>query len=163
MSGKLASIFVITVTLIFGAALYYLQVYYYYEELDPAQVEITLVNLGTGEPEVIATETLTAIDGSSSPIRFRACFTSPLSDATMSETYEPYPDATPLNAPSWFDCFNSVEIGTALEEGRAMAFLSAREIADGVDRVLAIFPDGRAYVWQQLNAKYQEDNSEPLD
>lgn len=162
MSGKLVGVMIVAISLIFGAVLYYVQVYHYYDRLEPSQVELTLVNMTTGTPEVIAADSIEAIDGSSSPIRFRACFTAPMSDATMSETYEPYPDPTPLNAPGWFDCFNSVEIGEALEQGRAMAFLGEKEIHDGVDRVIAVFPDGRAYAWNQLNEKYTEEEVEPI-
>ncbi|HBZ44279.1 MAG TPA: histidine kinase [Maritimibacter sp.] len=163
MSGKLVASIIVGVTLVFGAVLYWVQVYAYYDRLDPSAVELTMVNMATGEPEVIAADDLKAIDGTSSPIRFRACFTAPLSDTVMSETYEMYADPTPLNAPGWFDCFNSVEIGEALEQGRAMAFLSEKEVADGVDRVIAVMPDGQAYAWHQLNEKYQEDGDEFID
>ena len=42
-------------------------------------------------------------------------------------------------------------IGAALESGEALAFLSEPEIHPGVDRVVAVFPDGRAFAWHQLN------------
>nr|WP_255553747.1 DUF6446 family protein [Maritimibacter sp. DP1N21-5] len=123
---------------------------------------MTLVNVATGETEEIVANDVEAIDGSSSPIRFRACFQAGMSDAAMSETYQEYPGATPLNAPGWFDCFNAQDIGAALEAGEAMAFLSEKEIHDGVDRVIAVFPDGRAYAWNQLNEKYNDEGSEPI-
>ncbi len=55
-----------------------------------------------------------------------------------------------MTAPGWFDCFDANAIGEALERGEALAFLSQAEIAVGVDRVVAVFPDGRAYAWHQL-------------
>ena len=74
----------------------------------------------------------------------------------MTETYAVYDAPTPLTAPGWFDCFDAEAIGTALEAGEAFAFLGQKNIHDGVDRVVAVFPDGRAYAWNQLNEKYSE-------
>ncbi len=38
-----------------------------------------------------------------------------------------------------------------------MAFLGEKDIRDGgVDRVIAVYPDGRAFAWHQLNEKYDE-------
>ncbi|MBS0563510.1 MAG: histidine kinase, partial [Proteobacteria bacterium] len=34
---------------------------------------------------------------------------------------------------------------------KAVAFLSDENIHPGVDRVVAVYADGRAYAWQQLN------------
>ena len=39
--------------------------------------------------------------------------------------------------------------------GEAEAVLAEREARAGVDRVLAIFPDGRAYGWHQLNGSLE--------
>jgi len=54
-------------------------------------------------------------------------------------------------APRWFDCFDAGEIGRALEEGRAVAYLGASNDPYGVDRIVAVYPDGRAFAWTQLN------------
>jgi hypothetical protein len=62
-----------------------------------------------------------------------------------------FEDPTPLNAPGWFDCFDAPAIGAALEAGEATAVLGEREARAGVDRVFAVFPDGRVYGWHQLN------------
>ena len=71
--------------------------------------------------------------------------------AMLTETYKIYEGAQPLNAPSWFPCFDAGKIGDALESGEAVAFLSQANIAPDVDRVVAIFPDGRAFAWQQFH------------
>ena len=155
MSGKIIGIIIVTMALIFGAIVYYTQVYAYYEDVTET-AEITMINLVTGEAEAISVDNLSAIDGTSSPLRFRACFTTPTSDVTLSETFEVYEGATPLIGPGWFDCFDAKDIGHALEQGNAMAFVGQREIRNGVDRVIAIFPDGRGYVWHQLNEKFAE-------
>ena len=59
--------------------------------------------------------------------------------------------AEPRNAPGWFDCFDAEAIGAELEAGTALTFLSQKNFAYGVDRVVAITEDGRGYVWHELN------------
>ncbi len=136
-----------------GIAMYYLQVYAYYNEVSAADVGNVQLNLlGTGQPESILFENFKGIDSESSPIRFRACFDTPASQAMLTETYETYPAAEPLNAPGWFDCFNSKEITDALETGEAIAFMGVENIHYGIDRVVAILPDGRGFMWHQINA-----------
>ena len=63
----------------------------------------------------------------------------------------------PLNAPTWFDCFDAEKIGDALETGEAIAFLASR-IAPQIDRVVAVFADGRAYAWHQVNPDAAEND-----
>jgi len=162
VSGKLVAGFIVVVTLIFGIVLYYTQVYAYYDWVNAEEVSFTMVNISTGLAEPIIADDIEAIDGSSSPIRFRACFTAGMSSPTMQETYVAYPEPTPLNAPGWFDCFDAQEIGTDLEGGQAVAFLSEKNIHDGVDRVIAVYPDGRAFAWHQLNEKFNDEGSEPI-
>ncbi len=151
MNGKLVGGGLVMTGLIAGVAMYYLQVYAFYTEarFEPG-AEILLTPLTGGPPEPIIADNLTGIDGESSPIRFRACFTTPTSLATLTETYRVYERADPLIAPGWFDCFDAEEIGEALETGEAVAFLSVPEIRPRVDRVVAVFGDGRAYAWHQL-------------
>ena len=156
MNGKIVGSFVVLSALIFGAVVYYTQEYAFYDEVAEADAAVTLTNIATGAPEPILTEGFQGIDGSSSPIRYRACFTARMSFAALTETYVPYESATPLIAPTWFDCFDANAIGAALEAGEAFAFLGQKDIHDGVDRVVAIFPDGRAFAWNQLNEKYAE-------
>jgi hypothetical protein len=136
-----------------GVAMYYLQVYAYYEPVQPAsaQAEMQLTTL-QGVVEPILSTGFDGIDSDSSPIRFRACFTTPQSLAMLTETYKTYPAAVPLTAPGWFDCFDAAAIGGALEQGQAIAFLGEENITYGIDRVIAVFDDGRAYAWHQINA-----------
>jgi hypothetical protein len=113
--------------------------------------EIRLVPLVGDQPEAILVSGIEGIDADSSPIKFRACFSTPLTLAMLTETYRGYDKAEPLIAPRGFECFDAAAIGRALETGEALAFLSEPEIHPGVDRVVAVFGDGRAYAWQQLN------------
>lgn len=151
MTGKLLTGGIVLLSLIFGAIVYYTQVYYYYEEVPADQAVVRLIVMASSEPEPIPTADLRAIDASSSPIRFRACFTTPLSLAMMSETYEPYEGAAPRNAPGWFDCFDAAAIGAEIEAGTALVFTAQRNIEYGIDRVVAVTEDGRGYVWEEIN------------
>ncbi|KPP93783.1 MAG: hypothetical protein HLUCCA08_06280 [Rhodobacteraceae bacterium HLUCCA08] len=135
-----------------GIGLYYTQVYAFYDEVDGQEFgNVQLVSLHSGAPEPILFENFKAIDSNSSPIRFRACFDTPLSQAMLTETYEIYDTAVPLNGPRWFDCYDARAVGEALEQGAAIAFLGEANIIYGVDRVVAVMPDGRGYIWHQLN------------
>ncbi len=137
--------------LVAGIGMYYLQVYAFYDELSGDEAGPILLTTQAGAPEPIPTADLQAIDSDSSPIRFRACFTTPEPPDALAARFQPYADSTPLNAPGWFDCFDARAIGTALESGKARAFLGVRDIEYGIDRVVAILPDGRGYAWHQIN------------
>ena len=145
----LASIVMIAVAA--GALLYYLQVYAYYEEVSADVSSVELTSIHTGAPEEILFENFTAIDSDSSPIRYRACFTTPVSYGSLTDNYVIYDKAEPLVAPSWFNCFDAKEIGAALETGEAVAFLGTENVSYGIDRIVAVMPDGRGFVWHQIN------------
>ncbi|SPF78450.1 DUF6446 family protein [Pseudoprimorskyibacter insulae] len=152
MNGKLVGSIVIGAALTFGAVVYYTQVYYYYDTV-PANgsTDVVLTSLATGQPEAIPYADFQAIDAGSSPIRYRACFTTTMSLAALSETYEAYEGAVPRNAPGWFECFDAEAVGAALESGEALPFTVLRNIEFGIDRVAAITADGRGYVWEEVN------------
>ncbi|MEO0371529.1 MAG: DUF6446 family protein [Pseudomonadota bacterium] len=150
--GKFLAIVILGSALIAGVGMYYLQVYHFYEEVAPTGEDVQLTALASGETEVIAYDGFMAIDANSSPIRYRACFTTDLTQKVLSERFEAYADAVPLKAPGWFDCFDANAVGQALEDGSARAFLGQRDVIYGIDRVVAVFGDGRGYVWHQINA-----------
>lgn len=156
MNGKWVGISLAAIGLIAGATIYYLQVYAYYEKVDLETVDLRLTSVVSGQPEPITVDNLQAIDANSSPLRFRACFTTPISIAMLSETFVKYEHADPLVSPGWFDCFDATEIGEALETGSAVAFLAQKDIREGIDRVVAVMADGRAFAWHQLNEKLRE-------
>ena len=158
MNGKIPALVIVMMALLAGAAVYYLQVYAFYNEIDASApaAEIRLTPVTGGAPEPMLAEGFQGIDADSSPLRFRGCFTTPTAIATLTETYRVYDHPTPLNAPSWFSCFDAGRIGADLTSGAAVAFLSEPDIHPGVDRVVAVYPDGRAFAWQQLNDKTEE-------
>ena len=149
MSGKLIGLIILIGSLIGGIALYYLQVYGFYEPV--VEAEVQLVSVVSDAPEPISIDNFEAIDAESSPIRYRACFTTNLSLALLTETYVGLEDATPRNAPHWFDCFDAEAIAAELDAGTALPFLGEKNIEFGVDRIVAITEDGRGYVWHELN------------
>lgn len=153
MMTRFILIVMVLFSLVAGAALYYLQVYAYYAEVSAEDVgNVQLTSLFSAEPEEVLFENFKGIDSDSSPIRFRACFDTTLSQALLTDTYITYPAAEPLVAPGWFDCFDAEAIGDALRTGEAIAFLGVANVQYGVDRVVAVMPDGRGYIWHQINA-----------
>lgn len=150
MTGKIIAGIIVAISLIAGAAMYYLQVYAYYEPAKAPAEGISLTTYG-GDQQKIIVKDFEGIDADSSPIRYRACFSTPHSLAMLSETFELYANAEPLTAPNWFDCFDAKGIADDLHEGRALAFLGAKNIHYGVDRVVVVRDDGKAFVWHQLN------------
>ncbi|KEJ90030.1 DUF6446 family protein [Sulfitobacter donghicola] len=151
MNGKIIGIVIVVSSLIAGAALYYLQIYGFYQEVDAPAEGIELMALSSGEGEVIPLEGFRAIDAESSPIRYRACFTTPYSLALLTETFQMVEGVEPRNAPGWFDCFDAAAIADELKAGTALTFLSEKNVHYGVDRIVAITDDGRGYVWHELN------------
>jgi hypothetical protein len=111
----------------------------------PAPAEVALTAVETGRPEPILTEDWQAGPGAA------GCFRTPLSLALLTETFALYDAAEPRPVPQAPACFDAARIGADLAAGTAVAFLGARNITPGVDRVVAVYPDGRAYVWQQPN------------
>lgn len=151
MNGKFVGGFIVIIAALAGISMYWLQEYAYYTPVNfvPGQ-EIMLTPIVSGTPEPILAENVQGIDADSSPLRFRACFQTPLTLAMLTETYKAYPNPVPLIGPKSFGCFDANAIGEALERGEALAFLSQAAIAPQIDRVVAVFPDGRAYAWHQI-------------
>jgi hypothetical protein len=149
MTGKIMGIVIMLSALVAGVGLYYLQIYGFYEEVTVE--EVAMVSLVTDEPEGIPFAEFQAIDAESSPIRYRACFTTELSLAFLTEGYVLAPGNDPRNAPKWFDCFDAAAIGAELEAGTALTFMGAKNVRFGVDRIVAVTEDGRGYVWHELN------------
>ena len=148
--GKFLAALIVVCALGAGIGIYYMQEYAYYEPVAPVGDDVTLVT-PEGEAEAIPVEGFEAIDAYSSPIRYRACFRTPMSLEDLSARFAAYDGAEPLEAPNWFGCYSASGIGEALDAGKAKAFLSVSDVTYGIDRVVAVFPDGHGYVWHQIN------------
>lgn len=150
--GKFLAILILVSALVGGMAMYYLQVYGFYDEITASGPDdVQIVALATGQSEALPHVAFQAIDSDSSPIRYRACFRTDLSLEQMRATYEPYARAVPLVAPKWFDCFDARALGAELEQGTALAFMGTENVHYGIDRIVAVTTDGRGFVWQQIN------------
>jgi len=152
MNGKIIVMALVLTSALAGGALYYLQIYGYYTEVQASSGEdVTLVSLVSQEAEPILYDGFQAIDAESSPIRYRACFTTTMGHAMLTETYQLIESAVPRNAPGWFDCFDAAALGAELQAGTALAFMGQKNVRYGVDRIVAITEDGRGYIWHELN------------
>ena len=148
-SGKFVSGGIVAVTAAFGIGVYYAQVYGYYETF--SQGDVSLTSLESGQPERIPVTTFEGIDADSSPIRYRACFTTTLSTALLTETFTTLDKSEPRNAPDWFECFDANQIGEDLKARLATAYMGQANYEFGIDRIVAINDDGRGFVWHQIN------------
>jgi hypothetical protein len=152
MTGKLLVILIAVCSLIAGVAMYYLQVYAFYEEVQPVPgQDVVLMPQDGGEPLAIAYGDFRAIDADSSPIRYRACFTTTEDLSSLKSRFTLAGQQAPRVAPGWFDCFDAKSLGKALDAGTATAFISRKNVDFGVDRIIAITSDGRGYAWHELN------------
>ena len=147
MNGKRFITLFLSSVVIFTAALFYFQNYAYYDLIDIRQN----ILLGEKRYEISYYQ---GIDSESSGLKLRECFVVDILDDITLPKYE---KPTPLTAPFWFKCFNAERITKDLESGKASAFLFKKEEFDGIDNVIAIYPDGRSYRWRQLNTKYTKE------
>ena len=154
MNGKIIGGGLVILAAVAGAAMYYLQVYAFYEPVS-ARTEIALTTVG-GEVEPLPVSAFEGIDADSSPLRFRACFTVDVSLASLTETFRIADRPEPLTGPGWFSCYDATALGAALQSGEAVAFVGEAEVLPGVDRIVAITRDGRGYAWHQLNATLRD-------
>tara|TARA_B100001057_G_scaffold476828_1_gene545314 strand:+ start:713 stop:1174 length:462 start_codon:yes stop_codon:yes gene_type:complete len=146
MSGKILVISLVGFSFAFGFFVYYFQVFSYYskvEGLDYIFVDGKKINV----------EQYYGLDSSISGLKLRGCFKVNIEDF---KTFKKYKKATPLQAPFWFNCFDNEKIQKSLENNDASAFLAEENELDGIDRIVAIYSDGRGYQWRQLNSKYME-------
>lgn len=155
MNGKWPALALILATAAAGFGVWYTQEYAYYAPIEATsdRARLVIVARADGQPRPLGLSDFEGIDGASSPIRFRACF---VTDPPEDDAYMPYPDPQPLIAPGWFGCFDAARIGADLASGVAVAYLSVSDIRPDVDRVVAIYPDGRGYAWHQINQKNPE-------
>lgn len=125
---------------VFAAALWWFQTRAWYSEL-------TGVETVTVAGRAVPVTHWRGIDATSSPIKLRACFRvepGALDDAPAAEA------PTPLIAPDWFDCFDAGALTGALATGEARAVQAAAGEFEATERLIAVYPDGRAYMWRQL-------------
>ena len=145
MSGRKLVLAFAAFLVVFAAVLAWFQLFAFYERHEG-------VGAVTINGEVVPVADYDGIDSTSSPLKLRGCFRI---DPAMIHGAEPAPDATPLNAPFWFGCFDAGQLSEDLAAGAASAWRIAEDDPDGFDLMLAAYPDGRGYIWRQLNERFQ--------
>lgn len=133
----------------FTAALVYFQFYAFYDELEEQPLDV----MGTVYP----VSAWNGIDAFSSPLKKRVCLSvSAETVARIAAEQSVAEDAEPLVAPDWFECFDARQISRDIDAGRAKTYLMGGSDFDGVDEYLALYPDGRGYVWRQLKPEFRK-------
>jgi hypothetical protein len=130
---------------LFAAALWWFQVYAYYERASG----VGALRVAGAVAPIAAYD---GIDAATSPLKLRGCFRA---DPAAFAAAPPAPEATPLVAPFWFRCFDARAIGEDLAAGRASAYALETDRPPGFDLMVALYPDGRGYLWRQLNERYR--------
>ena len=148
MNGRSFVLVLMSLLMIFTLILFYFQNFAFYERVETKNRLLI-------QEKVFEVKNYYGIDASSSGLKLRECFT--VSDESFDiKGLTRYQKPTPLNAPFWFECFDAESIAKDLNTNKAVAFLSKKEEFDGIDKVIAIYPDGTGYQWRQLNDKYME-------
>lgn len=149
VTGRIIVYGIVGFAAVYAAALWYFQTYAYYTETQAVEVQVA----GQAYP-VLEWQ---GIDASSSPMKLRACFRLSRADAeAIAGAAEAAPRAEPLVAPDWFDCFDAKRLSEDLTAGTATAVFLGPSPFDGVDEYLAVYADGNAFKWRQLNEKYAD-------
>ena len=129
---------------VFLAGLVWTQVFAYYERQKGVDA---LRMMG----EAIPVADYDGIDSASSPLKLRACLTI---DPAWIERLGPRGAAgDAAQSPFWFRCFDAGGLTADLASGAARAYDIGRNEPEGFDLMLAVYPDGRAFVWRQLNER----------
>ncbi|MEO1563865.1 MAG: DUF6446 family protein [Pseudomonadota bacterium] len=142
MSGRILMIALIVSALTIGGGIWYSATIGSYDEVrNVEQVRV-------GETSWAVTN-YRGIDGDSSPLKLRGCFDFELPYAASTVHAE---EATPLVTPGWFECFDAVQIEADIQSGAATVLISQENEPFGFTTYIAHYPDGRGYIWRQINA-----------
>ncbi len=142
MKGSILMGGTLVVAAAMGIGLWYSSNSAYYYEVEG----VTEVTVGGA---VVPVADYHGIDADTSPLKMRACFTVDRDFAAEASGAE---GAEPLVAPTWFDCFDARQISKDLQSGAAAVLLARSNVPYGFDTFIAHYPDGRAFMWRQINA-----------
>jgi hypothetical protein len=146
MRGRTLVIGFLVFVAVFAAGLVWTQFFAYYQRQDGVAA-LTIAGA------TVPVADYTGIDSTSSPLKRRGCFSI---DPAAVAGLAPATDATPLTAPFWFRCFSAGRLTGDLAAGAATAYHIGRNQPAGFDLMLAVYPDGRGYLWRQLNGDFAE-------
>lgn len=114
-----------------------------------ADTELRLTPVIGQVPQPILARDVTVANSSGNPEAFHACFKTEMSLGLLSETYQLAEAVEPVNAPDTLPCFDADQIAADVASGAALALVGEREIAPSVDRIIAVYNDGRGFAWHQ--------------
>ncbi|MCF6305724.1 MAG: DUF6446 family protein [Rhodobacteraceae bacterium] len=146
MSGKTLIIGMGVFLTIFTVALYLTQIYGFYQKVNDLPSIMV-------EGREVAVDNYVGLDADSSGLKLRGCFNV---DPAEFDGVTLHNAAIPLGTPKWFDCYDPAQIHADIKSGASIAYSVAVNELDGLDRIVVVYPDGRAYQWRQINEKYQE-------
>ena len=146
-SGSWIGIAILLIAAIGGAMIFYLRNFEHYRQVSGVE-EITISGAR------FAVSNYQGLDHQSWPQRLRGCFRLKDPEGALALA-KPAPDAVPYAAPGWFECWNAEALHAALKDGSAKAVIAESHDRGGFvqERVVAIFPDGRAYQWRRQRDK----------
>ena len=113
----------------------------------PVTMELTLIT--TGKPEIILADELQIT--APLTVDLHGCFKTEMSLPMLTETYQMYEMAKPVTPEIALNCYNADTIIADINADIALPFLARANVGDGLDRVIVIYDDGRAFVWNQPN------------
>ncbi len=145
VNGKYVVIGLVTFTVLFGLVFWWFQSHAFYQETRADEAEVVIAGTYYRVTE------WNSIDASTSPLKMRACF-------LIADPIKAMPALAPepLVAPGWFRCFNAQVIAENLASDYAKAYVAERNDPRGFDRIVAVFPGGRAYMWRQPGVQITE-------
>lgn len=143
-AGQWVVVLLLGTAAIAGVSLYYLQNQYFYDR-------VTGVESVTIGGRAFAVSAYDGLDNASRPLRLRGCFRLADPEGAVAAG-APAEDAEPFDAPDWFECWDAAAIDEDLKAGRAQAILAESVGIEGfvTERLIAIYPDGRAYQWRRI-------------
>lgn len=146
-SGSWIGIAILLIAAVGGVAIYYLRNFEHYRQVSGLE-EITI------DGARFAVSDYQGLDHQSWPQRLRGCFRLKDPEGALALA-RPAVDAVPYAAPSWFECWDAEALHAALKNGAAKAVIAESRDRGGFvqERVVAIFPDGRAYQWRRQRDK----------
>ncbi len=148
MRGRTLVIGFLVFVAVFAAGLIWTQFFAYYER----QKGVDALTIAGA---VVPVADYDGIDSTSSALKLRGCLK--IDPAQVARLAPPAaPQATPLNPPFWFRCFDAGALTDDLASGAALAYDIGRDQPEGFDLMLAVYPDGRGYLWRQLNERYAD-------
>ena len=142
MQGKYIASAILIIALIISVSMWWMIDRFHYETLE-AKTDLII------DGEKYSVSNFQGIDAESSPLKLRACFTVEwdfeLQDAALQQ------EATPLIAPSWFECFDAERLDNDIRAGVAAVRRAQHNEPFGFSTYIAYYQNGRGYLWRQIN------------